>query len=89
MYTAIINETLCMVGTCVMHCAVWQHLADVNKIVIEDNLDQARQLPGRRILRHLLHAECLVVPIDREAVLCLQGVAIFVLWGGGSVQIPS
>lgn len=56
-----------------------QYLAEVNKVVVKDDINRARQLSGRSLLWHLLDTQRLVVPVDRQTKLCLQWVPIFIL----------
>ena len=56
-------------------------LALVHQVPLEQHLDRARQLAGRRALGHLLERDHLVIHVLRHAVLDLQRVAILVLIG--------
>ena len=56
-----------------------EYLAEVNKVIIKDDIDRARQLSCWSLLWHLLDAESLVVTIDRETELCLKWIPILVL----------
>ena len=47
------------------------YLAEVNKVIVKDDINGARQLSGRSLLWHLLNAESLMVTVHRETKLCL------------------
>lgn len=51
----------------------------VHQVVVQDDVYRAGQLTGWGLLWHLLHGDGLVVLIDRETKLCLQGVVLFIL----------
>lgn len=51
----------------------------VHQVVVQDDVYRAGQLAGWGLLWHLLHGDGLVVLIDRETKLCLQGVVLFIL----------
>lgn len=55
----------------------WLHL--VHEVIIQNDVHRARQLPSRRLLRHLLDGDGLMVLVDRQAKLCLQRVVFFIL----------
>ena len=75
-------EELCvfkqLIGRPGWHCI---YLAKVNKVVVKDDLDRARQLSSWRVLGHLLDAQSLMVTVDGESILRLQRVTIFILAG--------
>ena len=55
------------------------YLAQVNQVVVKDNINRSRQLSGRSLLGHLLNAQRLVVTVDRESELSLQRIPILIL----------
>ena len=66
-------------------CPQWvggarQYLAAVHKVPVQDDVQGPWQLPSGSSLWCLLNAEGLVVAVDREPVLCLQGIAVLVLY---------
>lgn len=52
----------------------------VHQVVVQDDVHGARQLAGGGLLRHLLHRDGLVILVDGETELCLQGVVLLILW---------
>ncbi|TNN32941.1 hypothetical protein EYF80_056899 [Liparis tanakae] len=69
------------VGADGLHAVARLH--QVHQVVVQDDVHGARQLAGRRLLRHLLHRDGLVVLVHRQPELRLQGVVLLVLGGGG------
>ena len=55
------------------------HLAEVNEVIIEDDIHRAWKLPSRRLLWHLLDALGLMISIQRQPVFRLQQVTILIL----------
>jgi hypothetical protein len=55
------------------------YLAEVNKVIVEDDINRARQLSGWSLLWHLLDAQSLVVTVDRKTKLCLKWIPILIL----------
>lgn len=53
----------------------------VHQVVVQDDVHRARQLAGGGFLRHLLHRDGLVILVDGQTELCLQGVVLLVLIG--------
>lgn len=66
-------------AVCPHHLDAVPGLHLVHQVVVQNDIHRARQLPCRGFLRHLLDGDGLVVLVDREAKLCLQGVVLFIL----------
>ena len=54
-------------------------LARVHKVVVKDDVNGPRELPGRRTLWHLLNREFLVVLVRGQTVLCHQRISLVIL----------
>lgn len=66
-------------AVCPHHLDAVPGLHLVHQVIVQNDVHRARQLPCRGLLRHLLDGDGLVVLVDREAKLCLQGVVLFIL----------
>lgn len=65
------------VGANYLHTVSW--LGSVHQVVVQDDVHRTGQLAGRSLLRHLLHCDGLMVFIDGQTKLCLQGVVLLIL----------